>query len=69
MLMRRGRDGKFVWSGEQMNNLIEACTVELRVGGNYKRHLIMAVISTGLEEAKREGGDFKFIIWAERAPQ
>ena len=42
-----------------MKNLAEVCFVVL---GNYVRCLVIVVISVGLGEAKRCGGDFNVII-------
>ena len=45
-----------------MDNLANVCPVELVVGANYVRCLVIAVIYMGLEETKRCGGSFKVIL-------
>ena len=44
-----------------MNNLAEVCVVELGVGRNYERCLVIVVISIGLRGTKRCGRGFKVI--------
>ena len=47
-------------------NLAEVCLMELGLGGNYVRCLVIVVISMGLGGAKTLGGGFRSSFWEEQ---